>query len=219
MKENLTEVVFIMDRSGSMCNLVDDTIGGYNELLHKQKQLEGEVFVTTVLFDNDYELLHDRVNLKAVPNLTRKEYYVRGSTALLDAIGKTVTNIDVALANTTEENRPAKVLFVIITDGFENASQQYNYNTIKSMILHQTNKYSWEFIFLGANIDAVGVAAALGIKECKTANYHADSLGTSLSYQAIDNAISHLRVMNYIEPNLNSSVKKDYENKKINILM
>ena len=149
MKKNLTELVFIIDRSGSMYNLVNDTIGGYNSMIENQKKEQGDAYVTTVLFDDNYELLHDHINLKEIKPITDKEYYTRGSTALLDAVGKTINSIGVRLNNTPEDERPDKVIFVITTDGYENASRKFTKTQIKDMIEHQQNKYSWTFIFLG----------------------------------------------------------------------
>lgn len=191
MNTNLTEIVFILDRSGSMGTLVSDTIGGYNEFIKKQKELPGEAVLTTVLFDDKYELLHDRVNIKDVKDITHKEYYVRGTTALLDAIGKTINSVGGRFANMTENERPSKVIFVITTDGQENASKEFNLTRINEMITHQTDKYSWQFIFLGANIDAVSVGNSLGIT--MSANYSADSGGTRSLYSTISNATESYR--------------------------
>ena len=158
MDKNLTELVFILDRSGSMGGLESDTIGGFNSLLEKQKKVEGKCSLTTVLFDHDYELLHDRINIQAVSPLTEKDYYVRGSTALLDAVGRTISKIEHVQETTAEEYRAGKVMFVIITDGMENASREYTTKKVKSMIEAEKEK-GWEFVFLGANMDAVETAA------------------------------------------------------------
>ena len=157
MDKNLTELVFILDRSGSMGGLESDTIGGFNSLLEKQKKVEGKCNLTTVLFDHDYELLHDRINIQAVSPLTEKDYYVRGSTALLDAVGRTISKIEHVQETTAEEYRAGKVMFVIITDGMENASREYTTKKVKSMIEAEKEK-GWEFVFLGANMDAVETA-------------------------------------------------------------
>ena len=154
MKNKLSELVFILDRSGSMSGLEKDTIGGFNSMLEKQKKEEGEAIITTVLFDNKYELLHDRINIKGISPITEKEYYVRGTTALLDAVGRTIEKIENAHKHTLEAERPSKVLFVITTDGMENSSTRYNYEKIKRMIEDKKKEFGWEFIFLGANIDA-----------------------------------------------------------------
>ena len=163
MKKNLTELVFILDKSGSMSGLEKDTIGGFNSMLDQQSKVDGECVITTVLFDNRYELLHDRIDIRAVQPITGKEYFVGGSTALLDAIGKTIHKIGTVQKNTTEDYRAEKVMFVIITDGEENASRCYSSMQIRQMIQRQKERYGWEFIFLGANIDAVETAGRFGI--------------------------------------------------------
>lgn len=211
MNLNVTEVVFILDRSGSMSNLVSDTIGGYNSMLEKQKRLPGDVLITTILFDDQYEILYENVNLKEVFNITEKEYYVRGSTALLDAMGKTINYIGKKLENIQEDMRPGKVLFVIITDGYENSSREFNYKKIKSMVEHQKRKYSWEFIFLGANIDAIAVADNLGIADDRAVNYCADSKGTLEGYESINYAINSIRVNKKIDKNWKKNTDEDYQ--------
>lgn len=170
MRENLTEMVFVLDRSGSMSGLAADTIGGFNELVEKQKKIEGDAYVTTVLFDHEYEVLHDHVALEEVAPLTDKEYFARGSTALLDAVGRTIDAVGARLAATAEEERPEHVVFVITTDGMENSSREYTAQRVRGMIEHQQQKYSWQFVFLGANMDAVSEARKLGI----SAKYAAD---------------------------------------------
>ena len=155
MKTNLTELVFILDRSGSMDGLESDTVGGFNSMLSKQQEDDDECRLTTVLFDHEYEILHDRIDIKAVSPITEKEYFVRGQTALLDAIGRTINKIGNTQKQTAEEYRAEKVLFVITTDGMENASREYTHDKIKSLIERQKTKYGWEFIFLGANIDVM----------------------------------------------------------------
>lgn len=170
MRENLTEMVFVLDRSGSMSGLAADTIGGFNELIEKQKKIEGDAYVTTVLFDHEYEVLHDHVALEEVAPLTDREYFARGSTALLDAVGRTIDTVGARLAAAPEEERPAHVVFVITTDGMENSSREYTAQRVRGMIEHQQQKYSWQFVFLGANMDAVSEARKLGI----SAKYAAD---------------------------------------------
>lgn len=197
MKKNLTEMVFILDRSGSMQSLTSDTIGGFNSMIESQKKEEGEAFVTTVLFDDQYELLHDHVDIQQIEPITNKEYYARGMTALLDAIGKTVNSIGSRLSGTPEDERPDKVIFVITTDGFENASREFDKSTIKEMIEHQQNKYSWTFIFLGANMDAVGEATSLGINASHSHTYTASAKGTSSVYASLDATMSCLRSVDY----------------------
>ena len=170
MRENLTEMVFVLDRSGSMSGLAADTIGGFNELIEKQKKIEGDAYVTTVLFDHEYEVLHDHVALEEVAPLTDKEYFARGSTALLDAVGRTIDSVGARLAATAEDERPEHVVFVITTDGRENSSREYTAKRVRGMIEHQQQKYSWQFVVLGANMDAVSEARNLGI----SAKYAAD---------------------------------------------
>lgn len=197
MKKNLTEMVFILDRSGSMQNLTSDTIGGFNSMIENQKNEEGEAFVTTVLFDDNYELLHDHVNIQDVKPITNKEYYARGCTALLDAVGKTINSIGSRLSGTPEDERPDKVIFVITTDGMENASREFNKKTVKEMIEHQQDKYSWTFMFLGANMDAVGEAASLGINTDFAKTYTANSIGTQSVYASMSKAMSCAREIDF----------------------
>ena len=193
MRNDLTELVFILDRSGSMGGLESDTIGGYNSMLEKQKEVPGEAVVTTVLFDDKYELLHDRIVIKGIKPITGQDYYVRGGTALLDAIGRTIQKIGSAHQHTEESQRPGKTLMVITTDGMENASRKYSYEKLKAMIERQKEKYGWEFLFLGANIDAAKEAARFGIDADRAANYHADSEGTNVIYETVNEAICHVR--------------------------
>ena len=192
MKKNLTELVFILDRSGSMVNLVADTIGGFNSMIEKQKKLEGEALVTTVLFDDEAKAIHDRLDLQKVPAMTEREYYVRGCTALLDAVGGTIRHIAKIHKYIREEDRPEKTLFVITTDGMENASCKYTYEKVKDLIETQKNK-GWEFIFLGANIDTAKEAARFGIDQDLAVDYLADSTGTGVMYYALDTAIGSFR--------------------------
>ena len=193
MRENLTEVVFILDRSGSMNGLEADTIGGFNSLIEKQKDEAGEALISTVLFDDRTEVIHDRVDIKNVNKLTTDDYYVRGCTALLDAIGGAIHHIGNVHKYAREEDRPAKTLVVITTDGMENASKHYSYREIKKMIKRQKEKYNWEFIFLGANIDAVKVAGNIGIGAGHAVNYHNDCEGTKLNYRVLGAALSKMR--------------------------
>lgn len=197
MKKNLTEMVFILDRSGSMWRLTDETIGGFNSMIENQKQEDGEAFITTVLFDDQYELLHDHINIKDIQPITNKEYYARGMTALLDAVGKTINSIGDRLSATPEDERPDKVIFVITTDGAENASREFAKNAIKEMIQHQQDKYSWTFMFLGANMDAVGEAAKLGINTDFARTYTADTLGTQSVYNSMSKAVSCARSVDF----------------------
>lgn len=197
MRQDLTEMVFILDRSGSMEHLVADTIGGFNSLIEDQKSKEGDAFVTTVLFDGAYEMLHDHVDIKKIQPITSNEYFARGTTALLDAIGRTINSIGARLNNTLEEERPSRVIFTIITDGEENSSIEFNKNKIKEMIEHQQNVYSWTFMFLGANIDAIQEANSLGIRASHSHGYTASSVGTTSVYNAISSATTSLRSEDY----------------------
>ncbi len=214
MKKGLTELVFILDRSGSMCGLESDTIGGYNSLLDKQRQETGEAVITTVLFDDKYELLHDRINIRGIAPITEKEYYVRGSTALLDAVGKTIRKISSVQKHTAESERAEHVLFVITTDGMENASCEFSYEKVRHMIEHEKNKYGWEFIFLGANIDAAETAEMFGINKDRAANFNADREGTLLNYEVISETVSCLRASRPISENWKKRIDEDYKARK-----
>ena len=193
MKKNLTEIVFILDRSGSMAGLEGDTIGGFNSMIEKQKQESGDALVSTVLFDNETEVIHDRVDIQKIKAMTGHEYYVRGCTALLDAVGGAIHHIGNVHKYARAEDRPEKTLFVITTDGMENASRKYSYDRLKAMIERQKEKYGWEFLFLGANIDAAKEAARFGIGADRAANYHADSEGTNVIYETVSEAITQVR--------------------------
>ncbi len=211
MKDNLTELVFILDRSGSMSGLESDTIGGYNSLLNKQKKVEGECVITTVLFDNEYELLHDRTKLNGVAPITDKEYFTRGSTALLDAIGITIKKIENAQKHTAEQERAGKVMFVITTDGYENASREYTYKKIKQMIEGQKKEHNWEFLFLGANIDAIETAGKFGIDPDRAVNYKADSQGTQLNYDVVSDAVMSFRETACLKKNWKDRIDEDFK--------
>lgn len=188
MNNNLTELVVIMDRSGSMWPLADDTINGFNSLIEKQKaDTNGDVHVTVVLFDTRFNVLYDCVDIKEIPKMTSKDYFPSGGTALLDAVGSTITSVGKRLADTPEEERPANVMFVITTDGYENSSREYNQKQIADMIEHQKTKYSWTFMFLGANIDAESVGKFYNIDYAKT--YTASSVGTESVYRSVDAAL------------------------------
>ena len=214
MKTNLTELVFILDRSGSMAGLESDTIGGYNAMLKKQQEEPGEAIVTTVLFDHEYTLLHDRINIKGIRPITENEYFVGGTTALLDAIGKTIHKIHNAQQHTSPEHQANKVLFVITTDGLENASREYTYLKIKKMVEQQKAKCGWEFIFLGANIDAFDTAGRMGIRADRTANYHADSVGTELNFAAVSDAVTQIRGQKAIREDWKACIDADYRSRK-----
>ena len=194
MKKNLTVIVFILDRSGSMSGLEADTIGGFNAMIQKQRAEEGEALISTVLFDHAREVIHDRVDVRKVPAMTRKDYYVRGTTALLDAVGSAIGHIGNIHKYAREEDRPEKTLFVITTDGMENASRKYSYDRVKAMIQRQKDTYGWEFLFLGANIDAAAEAARFGIDADFAANYHPDAQGTEVIYESVNEAIHRVRV-------------------------
>jgi len=193
MKTNLTELAFIIDRSGSMGGLESDTIGGFNALLAKQQAEPGECRITTVLFDDKYEILHDRIDINAVTPLTGEEYFVRGSTALLDAIGRTIHKIGGVQKNTAPDYRAGKVLFVITTDGMENASRTFSHDKIKAMIERQKSECGWEFLFLGADIDAVDVAHSIGIDRSRAQTYHKDREGIALKYCVVSEAVASFR--------------------------
>ena len=214
MKTNRTELVFILDRSGSMSGLESDTIGGYNAMLEKQKKEAGEATVTTVLFDDKYELLHDRIDLKGIAPITDREYYVRGCTALLDAIGKTIQKIVNVQKHTSPENRADKVLFVITTDGMENASREYTYDKIRALVERQKQEYGWEFLFLGANIDAISTARRFGIGADRAVNYHADSQGTRLNYEVVSETVSCMRSGAPIAADWKQKIEKDFKSRK-----
>ena len=211
MKKNLTELVFILDRSGSMAGLEKDTIGGFNAMIEKQKREPGEAYVSSVLFDNTCDVIHDRVAIRKVAPMTRKEYYVRGCTALLDAVGGAIRHIGNVHKYAREEDRPEKTIFVITTDGMENASRRYSYEKVKSMITHQKEKYGWEFLFLGANIDAAAVAGRFGIGEDRAVNYHNDSIGTALNYEVVSDAIRTVRSCEPLSRDWKRRIDEDYE--------
>jgi len=210
MKKNLTELVFILDRSGSMAGLEKDTIGGFNAMIEKQKAEAGEAYISTVLFDNYSEVIHDRVTLERVSKLTEKEYYVRGCTALLDAVGGAIHHIGNVHKYAREEDRPEKTLFVITTDGMENASRRYTYDSVKAMIRRQQEKYGWEFLFLAANIDAAQEAARFGIAPERAANYHADHQGTDVVYDAVCDAICDFRATRPLAASWKQKIDADF---------
>jgi uncharacterized protein YegL len=211
MKKGLTELVFILDKSGSMGGLETDTIGGYNSMLKKQQEIDGECYITTVLFDNNYELLHDRIDIKAVSPITEKEYQVGGTTALLDAIGKTIHKIGNAQKHTADDYRAENVMFVIITDGQENSSREFNSDKVKTLIEQQKGKFGWEFIFLGANIDAVETASRFGIAKDRAQNYHADSEGVKLNFHVMSDAVSEFRTCAAIPEDWSEKIRNDFK--------
>ena len=189
MKKTLTEIVYILDRSGSMSGLEADTIGGFNSMIEKQKQTGEKAYVSTVLFDDRTEVIHDRVPIEKVDKITNKEYFVRGSTALLDAVGGAIKHIINIHKYAREEDRPDKTIFVITTDGMENASINYNYKQVKKMIEKEQKEYGWEFIFIGANIDACAEAERFGIRKERAVNYIHDDIGTKLIYEGVSQAM------------------------------
>lgn len=214
MKKNLTELVFILDRSGSMSGLEDDTIGGFNAMIEKQKKEDGEAYISTVLFDNYQDVIHDRIPLRDIQPMTDQEYYVRGSTALLDAVGSAIHHIGNIHKYAREEDRPEKTMFIITTDGMENASRQYDYRRVKTMIERQKKKYGWEFIFLGANIDAAKEAARFGIGADRAANYHADRKGTAAVYESVSDAVCCMRTSSVLSADWKKSVDEDFEKRE-----
>lgn len=214
MKKNLTEIVFILDRSGSMSGLESDTIGGFNSMIAKQKKVDGEALVSTVLFANESEVIHDRIEIKEIKPLTDKDYTVGGCTALLDAIGGAIHHIGNIHKYAREEDVPEHTLFVITTDGMENASRFYSSDRIKQMIEHQKEKYGWEFLFLGANIDAVKTAHSFGIGADRAADYNSDSQGTRLNFEVLDEAISTVRSSKCLDVSWKSKIDADHAKRK-----
>ena len=210
MRKNLTELVFILDRSGSMCGLEADTIGGFNSMIEKQKREPGEALVSTVLFDHESTVLHDRVPLGCVAPMTARDYSVRGSTALLDAIGGAIHHIGNVHKYARPEDVPEHTLFVITTDGMENASRRYDADMVKHMIERQKTKYKWEFLFLGANIDAAKTARRFGIDESHAVNYHSDHKGTQLNYEVLSDAVSAVRASAPLGDNWKSRIDEDF---------
>lgn len=211
MRKNLTEIVFILDRSGSMSGLEQDTIGGFNSMINQQKNADGEALVSTILFDNVSEVLHDRINVKDIQPLTDHDYMVRGCTALLDAIGGAIHHIGNIHKYARQEDIPEHTMFVITTDGMENASRYYSSNKVKQMIERQKIKYGWEFLFLGANIDAVETACLFGIDEDRAVNYQCDSEGTALNYEVISEAISAVRCSVPLGSNWKKRIDEDFK--------
>ena len=193
MKKGLTEIIFILDRSGSMSGLEADTIGGYNSMLAKQKKEEGKALISTILFDDKIEVLHDRADLNEVDEITENEYYVRGATALLDAVGGAIHHIGNIHKYARNEDVPEKTLFIITTDGMENSSRSYSYKKVKKMVERQKKKYNWEFIFMGANMDAVEVAGRFGVKANRAVRYECDGEGTKLNFEVMSRIVSCAR--------------------------
>lgn len=210
-KNNVTELVFILDRSGSMSGLESDTIGGFNAMIEKQKKQDGECFVSTVLFDNVSEVLHDRVKLGDIAPMTDKDYTVRGCTALVDALGDAIHHIGNIHKYAREEDVPEHTMFVITTDGMENASHRYTAEQVKMMIERQKEKYGWEFLFIGANIDAVETARRYGISEDRAVNYNADGEGTQILYQSVAKAVCNVRANAPLSKDWSEDINVDYQ--------
>ena len=214
MKKNLTEIVFILDRSGSMAGLEGDTIGGFNSMIRKQREEPGEAYVSTILFDSECQVLHDRLPLERIPEMTRKDYYVRGCTALLDAVGGAIHHIGNIHKYAREEDRPERTLFVITTDGMENASRRYTYEKVKTMIAREKEKYGWEFLFLGANIDAAREAARFGIDADCAADFICDPEGTALNYEVVGATISSFRQAQPIQASWKDRINADMKKRR-----
>ena len=215
MKNNITELVFILDRSGSMGGLEADTIGGFNSMIEKQKKLDGKAYVSTILFDNECEVLHDRIPIDNVKAITEDDYYVRGCTALLDAIGGAIRHISNIHKYARREDVPKNTMFVITTDGMENASRKYDVKKVKRMIQQQKEKHNWEFLFIGANIDAISTAESFGIDESRAVNYNHDSYGTKLVYENVEKAVSMCRASTPIGRCWKKEIENDHKNRKI----
>lgn len=211
MKNNMTELVFILDRSGSMSGLEKDTIGGFNSLIEKQKKQDGLCYVSTVLFDNDAQVIHDRVALEKIRPMTEEDYTVRGCTALLDALGGAIHHIGTIHKYARPEDVPAHTMFIITTDGMENASRRYDSDQVKRMIRRQKEKYGWEFLFLAANIDAVETAARFGIGRDRAVNYHADSQGTDVVYDTVAETVCQMRMGAPLAPSWSKPIQEDFK--------
>jgi uncharacterized protein YegL len=213
-KNNITELVFILDRSGSMSGLEADTIGGFNSLIEKQKKQPGQCYVTTILFDNVTEVIHDRVELSQVQPMTDEDYTVRGCTALLDAVGSAIHHISHIHHYARPEDVPEHTMFVITTDGMENASHRYDGARVKQMVEHEKEKYGWEFLFLGANIDAVGTASRFGIGADRAVNYRADAQGTQVINDTVADTVCQIRASAPIQADWSARIQKDFQRKR-----
>ncbi|MBR4035452.1 MAG: hypothetical protein IKJ05_01815 [Oscillospiraceae bacterium] len=216
MRKGFTEIVFILDRSGSMMGLEKDTVGGFNSLIEKQKKEDGQCVVSTVLFDWESRVIHDRVDIHKVQPLTDKEYFARGSTALLDAIGGAIHHIGNVHKYAREEDRPEKTLFVITTDGMENASKHYTYAKVKQMVERQKSRFGWEFMFLGANIDALETAGRFGIDSDMAVDYKNDAQGTELNYRVLSETIKSVRAAPHksVDRQWKRRIDEDYKNRE-----
>ena len=211
MKKNLTEIVFILDRSGSMSGLERDTVGGFNSMLEKQKKEDGKAVVSTVLFDHESVVIHDRLPLDQVPRMTEEEYFTRGCTALLDAVGGAIHHIGNVHKYARREDVPDKTLFIITTDGYENASKRYDYDKVRRMIERQKEKCGWEFLFLGANIDAAAEAERFGIGADRAVNYKCDEAGTALNYEVIHEAVRAVRACKPLSADWKKRIDEDVQ--------
>ena len=216
MKKGLTEMVFILDRSGSMCGLEKDTIGGFNSMIKQQKQAEGSAVVSTVLFDDEIKVLHDRVAIDKIREMTDEDYFTCGCTALLDAVGGAIHHIGNIHKYARNEDVPEHTVFVIITDGMENASRMYSSDRVKNAVRRQKEKYGWEFLFIGANIDAVETAANYGIGADRAVNYNADSKGTSILYETVSCAVEQIRANAPLCSEWSAEIDEDYKSRKTN---
>ena len=212
-RNNVTELVFIIDRSGSMAGLESDTIGGFNAMIEKQRKEEGECYVSTVLFDNNSEVLHDRVKLSEIKPMTDRDYTVGGCTALIDAIGGAIHHIANIHKYARPEDVPQHTMFIITTDGMENASHRYTSDEVKQMIKHEKEKYGWEFLFIGANIDAVETAAKYGIGRDRAVNYHADGQGTQILYQTVASAVCNVRKSAPLTEDWSADIDEDFRSR------
>ncbi|MBR4906732.1 MAG: VWA domain-containing protein [Clostridia bacterium] len=211
MNNNLTELVFILDRSGSMAGLEADTIGGFNAMIEKQKRETGDAFLSTVLFSNASTVLYDRVDIRKVEPMTERQYFVGGCTALLDAIGDAIHHIGNVHKYAREEDRPAKTVFVITTDGMENASRRYTYEEVQRMVDRQRERFGWEFLFLGANMDAISAARRFGIREDRAVRYECDAKGTQLNFEVVSETIGCVREGKPLAANWKKRIEEDYE--------
>ena len=214
MKKNLTEMVFILDKSGSMQGLEKDTIGGFNSMIERQKKQDGEALVSTVLFSDDSRVIHDRVDIHKIEPLTDRQYYVGGCTALIDAIGGAIHHIGNVHKYAREEDVPEHTIFVITTDGMENASRRYSSDEVKQMVQRQKEKYGWEFLFLGANIDAVETAAHFGIMEDRAVTFHNDAKGQQLNYEVVSRTVSSLRACAPVGREWKEDIEEDFKSRK-----
>ena len=214
MKKNLSEIVFLLDRSGSMSGLEKDTIGGFNAMIEKQKEEQGEALISTVLFDHEMKVLHDRVPVQDVKPISETDYQVRGCTALLDAMGGAIHHIGNVHKYARNEDVPEHTIFVITTDGMENASSHYSSSKVRTMVERQKEKYGWEFLFLGANMDAIAAAKDFGIEEDKAVEYRSDDIGTRLNYAVMSEAICEFRTKGTVEKSWKQKIENDRKNRK-----